>query len=65
MECYNCGAEVFVPLMAFVEDTVYSFCSEMCVCCTDVLEEHLDNLIMSQVVGFLNPTKIDQQANTD
>ena len=48
MECYNCGTEVFVPLMVFVEETVYSFCSEMCLCCTDVLEEQLDNLIKVQ-----------------
>ncbi len=46
MECYNCGTEVFVPLMVFVEETVYSFCSEMCLCCTDVLEETLDNLLI-------------------
>ncbi len=65
MECYNCGSEVLVPLMVFVEETVYSCCCDQCLCSTDVLEEHLDNLIMSQVVSFLNPTKIDQLANTD
>ncbi len=48
MECYNCGTEVFVPLMVFVEETVYSFCCEQCLCSTDVLEEHLDNLIKVQ-----------------
>ncbi len=64
MECYNCGAEVSDPLVASVEETVYYFCCDQCLCGTDVLEEHLDNLIMSQVVSFLNPTKIDQQANT-
>ncbi len=46
MECYNCGLEVSYPVVVSVEDTVYDFCSEMCLCCTDVLEEHLDNLII-------------------
>ncbi len=46
MACYNCGLEVSYPLVVSVEDTVYSFCSEMCLCCTDVLEEHLDNLLI-------------------
>ncbi len=45
MECYNCGLEVSDPLVVSVEETVYNFCCEQCLCCTDVLEEHLDNLI--------------------
>ncbi len=45
MECYNCGGEVSDPLVVSVEETVYSFCCEQCLCGTDVLEEHLDNFI--------------------
>lgn len=45
MECYNCGLEVSYPVVVSVEETVYYFCCEQCLCGTDVLEEHLDNFI--------------------
>ena len=46
MECYNCGLEVSYPVVVCVEDTVYYFCREQCLCGTDVLEENLDNFIV-------------------